>query len=127
MQWKGSHFIENTVKRGAKFKMSITLFRVCLTILCSRIGTLRTRKRPAPPPPPWGNNWSNNRFNYGQFYSTTVSGLLRHHMLSVWGKLVLCLSNIYHQQMQTFSYSSTFGCMQKLTFMTKVGIHFGHV
>ena len=29
-------------------------------------------------------------------------------MLSVWGKLVLCLSNTYYQQMQTFSYSSTF-------------------
>ena len=41
-------------------------------------------------------------------YSNTVSGLLRHHMLSVWGKLVLCLSNTYYQQMQTFSYSSTF-------------------
>ena len=72
-----------------------------------------------------------NRFNYGQFcaccaiqmalqrcdlpipwavsiYSNTVSGLLRHHMLSVWGKLVLCLSNTYYQQMQTFPYSFTF-------------------
>ena len=52
-QWKGSHFKENTVKRGGggvKFKMSITLFRVCLTILCSsRIGTPRTREHPPPP------------------------------------------------------------------------------
>ena len=51
-------------------------------------------------------------------YSNTVSGLLRHHMLSVCGKLELCLSNTctYYQQMQTFSYSSTFGATSFIKF-----------
>ena len=39
-------FLLDTVKRGINFKMSNTLFRVSFAVLCSRIGTQLTIKRP---------------------------------------------------------------------------------
>ena len=36
-KWKGLHFKEMTVKKGIKFKISNTLFRVRFAVLCSNV------------------------------------------------------------------------------------------
>ena len=47
LHWKGLLFNwTHSVKRGINFKMSNTLCRVSFAVLCSRIGTQLTSKRP---------------------------------------------------------------------------------